>query len=315
MAITPGSAPVRGGTEVTIKGQNFAEGARVMFGGSPAVTARFVDGQTITAVAPAHLPGPTSVYVVMTRAVSSGAFPFSYEGQASDAFEPVLLPIFTPPVQGAFGSNFATDFFAFNLSQRKLDVYGLRSFFCRGFIILPPPFDPRDSPLSIEPRSRASCADRDGKPGRLLWLPAGTSDAFAANLRVFEVSTLPATAGVEIPIVRMHDFRTGTIALLDVPIDIGGFRPLVRIYSLEPEPLTVAVSYFRTTVAVELRPGTDIFDPAYGTIGAFQEPVLVDPPPRAVDILIESTDPTRHIWAFATATNDRTQLITTIAPN
>jgi hypothetical protein len=319
-SITPNTSPVGGGIHVTIKGDGFTAPPHVFFASTPAASARLIDAQTLDVVTPAHLPGTFYVAVDQTDGNTFLLDAFTFSGDPSDAFESVLLPIFTQPAHGAFGSEFITDFHAFNLSREQtLSVYGLASqMSCSGIVILPPPFDSRDMPFPVAPRSNLVCFARTGNPGRLLWMPAGTADLLAVNLSVVDVSRSLMTAGVEIPVVRMRNFRTGTIALLGVPRSgtVSGFRQQLRIYSLEPEPLTVNVTYLSTTVPVQLKGGSDIFDPAYASFSDFLPPPnIIDEVPPTMDIFIESADPTRHIWAFATATNNDTQLITTISSN
>ncbi|HEX7420416.1 MAG TPA: IPT/TIG domain-containing protein, partial [Thermoanaerobaculia bacterium] len=325
-SVTPNTSPAAGGIHVTIKGDGFATciicsppiHPEVFFGST---LSNSVDGdmQTLDVVAPPHLPGTVDITVHQgDDATATGAFTFT--GNASDAFETILLPIYSPPVHGAFGSEFVTDFQAFNLSRdQALFVYGLTSSLsCSPLLTVPPGLDARAMPLVIAPRNNLRpCSDRSGNPGRLLWLPAGTADFFAANLRVADVSRSLKSAGVEIPIVRTRDFRTGTIALLGLPLStVGtGFRQQLRIYSLEPEPLTVNVTYLLMTVPVQLSRGADVFDPAYASLSEFFSSPIIDPPPTKMDILIESTDPARHIWAFATVTNNETQEITIVSPN
>ena len=320
-SVTPNTSPVAGGIHVTIRGNGFSlciicsppVPPRVSFGLTPAASVSLIDTQTLDVVTPAHLPGTFSVTVGEFDGMATATDAFTFSGDPTEAFERILLPIYLPPVQGAFGSDFVTDFRAFNLSgDQTLSVFGLGApMFCYGVIFEPPPFDPLEEPLSIARRDTLECVDRIGDPGRLLWVPAAMADSFAANLRVTDVSRSSKTAGVEIPLARSRDFHTA-IALLGVPIDNQGtgFRALLRIYSLEPEPLAVSVTYLGKTVSVQLRPGTDIFDPAYGTFSEFAGAQRA-----TMDILIESTDPARHIWAFATVTNNETQEITIVSPN
>lgn len=233
-SVTPDMSPVAGGIHVIVKGDGFATcpicnppvPPSVFFGSMPASSVRLVDAQALDVVTPAHLPDTIVVSVSQFdgRANASGNFTFS--GEPSTAFEAVLLPIFTPPLRGAFGSEFVTDFRAFNLSRdQSLAVYGLGlPMFCSGVIILPPPFDPLDEPIAVAPRDQLFCLARTGNPGRLLWTTSAAAESLAVNLRVVDVSRPYRTAGVEIPVVRMRDFRTDTIALLNVPIDSARFK-------------------------------------------------------------------------------------------
>jgi hypothetical protein len=76
-AISPATGPPAGGTVVTIKGRNFAQGAAVTFGGTAAATT-FVDSFTLTAVAPKGTDG-ASVAVSVTSGGQSATSPTSFE--------------------------------------------------------------------------------------------------------------------------------------------------------------------------------------------------------------------------------------------
>ena len=325
-SVTPPSSPVSGQTEVTIRGSNFSNicppgfpcttrEPQAFFGGTSALSTRLVDANTIIAVAPPHLPGASFITVSQPNGASS--IRFSYEGDPSEAFDPILVPLLTPPVNGAFGSRFVPEFQILNTGTRQVQAYGLKTFFCTGFVSLPVPADPREDPLILTPRSEPQCVDRTRNPGRLVWVPKGTSDLIAANLRVFDTSQQSTSFGTEIPIARQRDFRSGTIALLGVPLS-ERFRVMLRIYGLEPESMAVNVTLFNGTTAVQLRPGNDLFDPAYGAFSEFPYPVPgLSVLASSTNVFIEPApeDVSRHIWAFITVTNNETQQITTIAPH
>ncbi|TNF24624.1 MAG: hypothetical protein EP329_24575 [Deltaproteobacteria bacterium] len=61
--IFPARGPTTGGTRVSLDGANYADGARVFFLPSPAVVEANV-GSRVIAVAPAHNPGPSQVWLV-----------------------------------------------------------------------------------------------------------------------------------------------------------------------------------------------------------------------------------------------------------
>lgn len=81
-SIEPGSGPSEGGTAVTITGSGFASGAVVTFGGRPATGVDVVDGDTITAQAPARSDnGALVVPVVVTNTdgqSSNGTVSYTY---------------------------------------------------------------------------------------------------------------------------------------------------------------------------------------------------------------------------------------------
>jgi Tol biopolymer transport system component len=83
VSISPNGGPTRGGTPVTIKGENFAPGATVTIGGNNATNVKVVDAQTITAKTP---PGAAdSADVTVTN-------PDDYSDTLEDGFIYVELP-------------------------------------------------------------------------------------------------------------------------------------------------------------------------------------------------------------------------------
>ncbi|MFO7152183.1 MAG: IPT/TIG domain-containing protein, partial [Bacillota bacterium] len=62
--VEPAEGPVDGGTEITISGEYFSQGARVFIGGKAAEDVRVVDDKTIKAKTPAHTAGYKDVTVI-----------------------------------------------------------------------------------------------------------------------------------------------------------------------------------------------------------------------------------------------------------
>lgn len=79
-AISPSAASVSGGERVTISGQRLASALRVDFGSAPAQSFTVNSSQSITAVVPAHAPGPVCVRITTIEGVSpTGGCPnFTY---------------------------------------------------------------------------------------------------------------------------------------------------------------------------------------------------------------------------------------------
>jgi hypothetical protein len=63
-SISPAEGPAVGGTDVLIRGTNFAQGAQVLFGGTAAGSVIVIDNTTIFATAPPRAPGTVSVQVI-----------------------------------------------------------------------------------------------------------------------------------------------------------------------------------------------------------------------------------------------------------
>ena len=115
-SVTPNSSTVNGGIHITIKGSGFATcpicsppvPPNVSFGLTPATAVMLLDGQTLDVVVPPHFPGLVDVFVLQYDGTAVLRDAFTFTGQTSDAFETILLPIYSPPVHGAFGSEFHT---------------------------------------------------------------------------------------------------------------------------------------------------------------------------------------------------------------
>lgn len=76
--VTPAAGPAAGGTAVTITGTNFASGATVNFGGTPATNVTVSNSTTITATTPAGTPGAVTVSVTVNSLTGSLATGFTY---------------------------------------------------------------------------------------------------------------------------------------------------------------------------------------------------------------------------------------------
>jgi len=321
-SVSPPSGPVTGGTTVTIRGSGFAEctvigcfPVAVAFGPVPAASVTLVDSSTIQAVTPPSFPGTIDVGVSTSSGATRLQNAFTYIGEVTDAFERILLPIFTPPVSGAFGSQFYTFFSIWNTAGASIPVFAFAPFGC-SFITTCPPPPPDPSPITLKAREGAPAYlfNFDGDPGRLLFIPKGAFDRVAASLRISDLSRSKESFGTRIPIVPEHDFRNDFLALLDVPMR-SGFRNTLRIYSLDPQSSVHirVIRYDSTKIYSEsditLRDPVDIFHPGYAQLSDFG-----NVPPDSVRIEIESRSGKR-IWAFVSVTNNETQHITVATPH
>lgn len=63
-AVSPPAGPVAGGTPITVTGEGFMPGSKLLVGGRLAVKARVVDGGTIVGLTPGGPTGPADIYVV-----------------------------------------------------------------------------------------------------------------------------------------------------------------------------------------------------------------------------------------------------------
>ena len=330
-SVTPNSGPPSGGTTVVIRGTGFSNNCifctpplltdpEVFFDGVRAADVFFIDSTTLEVVTPPHIPGSVSVFVTQW----DGSDPdhdtlvngFTYEGETYDAYDPVLFPIFTPPVFGQGGSEFRTTAKFWNKGDQPVTFYGLEI----SCILIDPPVQPQN-PFTLPPRQEQSldlypeCSQTTGK---LFYVPKGER-GLAGSLRVWEVSKQTGNHGVEIPVVRREDFDERSIALVDVPND-PNFRLTLRVYGLNRGAAFVNVTYGQKVVQLPMQFSSNIFEPSYAVYTGFTPPpggptppfmnVLVEVP-RGPDGAVISGTP---IWAFITVTNNETQHITTVTP-
>jgi hypothetical protein len=319
-SISPGQGPVTGGTPVTVRGFGFsATGPFVLtFGGAGAASVRMVDANTITAMTPQHLPGPVTVSLSQPDGSASMNDSFVFTGNATDAFDRLLLPLFVPPIYGAYGSQFVTNLSLWNATLEEMTVYGLEA---------PCSSDPcvpaGDATLPSRPIqiSTFQPTGTPAAPGKFIYVPKGSASYLTAELRVEDVSRQSDTWGTHIPVVADRDMRTSIAALLDIPTD-SRFRNMLRVYG--DQEGTVQVRIVQTTppigvvsvVSLPLTPGATMFDPSYASFSAFPLPPITTGPARPkLRVEIEPVTYLLHAWAFVSVTNNETQQITVIAPH
>jgi hypothetical protein len=328
-SVTPNTGPMAGGTTVVIRGAEFSEGcvicspplpgSAILFDAAPATDVFFIDSTTLEVITPPHVPGSVSVTLLQpdgSQFILEHAF--TYEGDVYDAYDPILFPIFSPPVFGQGGSEFRTSAKFWNRGHQPVTFYG----YDLSCLLVDPPAAPLN-PFTLQPRQEQAldlfpaCSQTNGK---LFYVPKGER-GLAGSLRVWEVSKQSSNHGVEIPVVRPEDFDERSIALVDVPND-PHFRLTLRVYALNRGPAFVNVTYGGKSEQLPLQFSDDIYQPGYAVYTGFTPPpggqvptppfmnVLVEVPPGPGGAVIPGTP----IWAFITVTNNETQHITTVTP-
>lgn len=311
--ITPASGPTGGGTTVTITGEFGNWPYQVLFGDAPARSTTRVNQTTLVAVTPDHLPGPSAVRILEGDVFLDTALTFTFEGTPTFAYEGLLLPVFSPPVSGAFGSRFVTDFEMASKTDDPVSVFGLAEN-CVVLCIGLPSFS--DTPVLAQPVGATGnpAVEYNGTPGRFIYVRRDETPNLAINLRVYDESVAATNFGTEMPVPRFSDFDARRIVLLGVPTD-DRFRNLLRIYGFGPSQVTVTVEG-QLPVAVFLPAPPDIFTPAYATFSQF--PVGVGEVAVTIDAMRGPSGPSPviefPIWGFITVTNNELQTITTITP-
>ena len=272
------------------------------------------------------------VSLLMITAVTPALF-----AQDPVVTEKVLLPLhLRQPVEGAFGSLFATRFSILNESGRPVLITGYDPL-C---MTLCPPSDPVLTPAGItfvNPPLANWVNPSDGVHGYFLGVDSEVASQVRFNLRVQDLSRQSETWGTEIPVVRESEALTGSSSLINVAVG-PGFRQTLRIYDFDSAlDASVMVRFY----AVESTNRTPIRDqhsvmpdrlllelpvalrtadsgqgrtahPGYADLldfGSRPELAGLD----AVTIEITPFGEMRY-WAFASVTNNETQHITVVTP-
>lgn len=299
-SIEPASGSIRGGEMVIIHG-NFPLGQtyEVYF---DTIRVRSIgltdDGDALVVNTPVHVPGRSKVTLKVNGTTVDPGLTYEFTGYLSVAFERVLLPVFTPPIAGAFGSEFRTELDVVNTAAEPVSIFGLTP--CCGGA-----GNPR-VPLMLPGRAALPVLVSNGAPGRFVLVPREEVDRLTANLRAYDTSRSAENFGTEVPLARMNrDFTSQPFALLGVPLD-ARFRKTLRIYAEDPNLVTIrGLGPVRT---VMLAGNTDMFTPAYAEISDFPSGTGL------TDVIIEPGRAGAGVWAFITVTNNETQHITTITP-
>jgi len=229
----------------------------------------------------------------------------------------MLIPVLTPPVSGAFGSRFVTELRLFNRSVLETALIRGLTRSCTGVCPAVVPDPERDS-IEIAPQNAIAPLDvvYNGTPGRFVWIPKEQADRLWLNLRVHDESRSTENFGTELPLVHDRElFRNEPIIFLDVPSTMD-FRATLRIYAESAMTVILEITNgtdFTRRREVTLEPSRSRFDPAYVQIGDL--PTDIGP----LRIRITPPEPGQPgfytpMWAFISATNNHTQLITTIRP-
>ena len=341
--IDPAFGPGSGGTEVTVTIDDIpfcsdpVPPATLFFGGVEATNIREdQDANTITGTTPAHAPGLVDV-TVRTCGGPTVTIPsvFTYTTGSENpnpAYEKVLFPILFFG-RGAQGSQWETRITLYNSGQTTLTAAN-KVF--EG--------DPRcpavcgcDAGSEITPGETARvCGGGFMNPaGLIYYAPKTGADDLHYHSRVYDTSRSTLNRGTEVPAVREREFRRDEIVLPDVPLDTN-FRLALRVYN----PDQMDRSLVRLQILDPTQPGalgteriielsypivTPLPDP-YPNRPAFAfvdlDPILRSAIPEAdfgttyrnVHLKLTPVTEGMRIWAFVSATNNATQVITTITP-
>ena len=223
-------------------------------------------------------------------------------------FERILLPIAFPgEIEGAFGTRWRSEVLLFHDGST------------------PAEYCPQDCP--INPRGFVNInPPRSGtlpSLGAFIYVTQPENMRFTALLH--DSSRADDNAGTEMPVVRERDYAE-RIVLPRVPMR-GDFRVTLRIYGQSEAPQDVRVRMYRldrldpfvdTNVHLEgIVTAVPNLYPGYPSFAILPDLVHTYPVLEAaasVRVEIDSTTQGAKIWAFASITNNHTQVVTTVTP-
>jgi IPT/TIG domain-containing protein len=330
--IQPTFGPSSGGTEVTITGTNLLSKvqcivpcpALVTFG-SITVPVKSEADTRLVVDTPPHDPGLVDVTIAV-----SGETPlrianaFTFTSDHDDTYEQVLLPVYVDgTINGAFGSAWKTDFWLRNDSQ---DAVQLAPWPCPPGLACPPVYPltkflaSGESIHNLDPFFKAP----NGNPSRLLYV---SNPNVSMNLRFADISRSTLNAGTDLPLIRENAMRTSASQLFNVPLT-SDFRVLLRVYEMaytsagftvrlyDQANLTAGASPVHVLTLNATTSQTNDFrtEAAYAEFDITGLLVLEQVWPAAVRIEIVPDRPGSRYWAFASITNNTTQLVTLSTP-
>ena len=263
------------------------------------------------------------------RLLALALFAFSAFGLTPPPYQRVLVPLHVPAIDGANGSRWTTELWVVNASSEAAPVAAVPCIVASNLI--------HCEPVVTVPPNRTVAIPALGtadKPGVLLHIPTPSASQMSFTLTARDLSKQSESWGVEVPVVRMHDFFTGPIHLTAIPFT-SEYRLTLRIYALLENRETVqyrvklygigptedellreeTIALHRPPPPPPNRTGAEISQRTLTGIFA-----LDAPRPSRVRISIEPvTDPLAFVepipyWAFATVTNNTTQQVTTVIP-
>jgi hypothetical protein len=286
------------------------------------------DRTRIAVLTPPHAPGevPIRIEVAQYSVTATERFTFTdaTTGPYVGNFDAVLVPVAVggAPLPGAYGSVWVSELWATNTGDRRVELftsYPACTTDCAGKPY--PAIEPGQSLKLAVPADNVNAA-------YLLWVQRGGAEHVTFSLRIRDTSRFDDNHGTEIPLPRVHDFkRKGT--LVNVPIDSRA-RTTLRVYSdsghvptvtvrVEVTSLTgpevLASKLLELTEPVQDPPLARMMHAQFGTLGELRTE-FPNLPEGIYRITVTPTDPVfiHTVYPLVSVTNNRTQLVTAIAP-
>lgn len=304
----PRTGSPRGGTPVKITGPFGSWPYYLVFGSfDRSVETVRLDDTTIVAFTP---PGTGTVPVyVYEDDMGIAELEFTYLTEQEDELERVLVPLLTPPIAGAHGSEFRTELRAYNRSFRDVTIEGVGA---NCPVLCPAPIIQLQGHSELPPEE----VSYNGTPGSFAYVPRENVNDLWLHLRVFDTSRSADNYGTTIPVVRERDmFVNRLLVFAGIPSE-PRFRNTLRIYGVKDAEVEVVIDHGGEAKLrqVALTGADGLYRPAYAQIGDLPTgdgpmTITIFPPGRP-----EVKGFGTPLWAFVSVTNNESQLITVVTP-
>lgn len=327
--VLPALSVSSGGAEVEIVGVDLLTDVQCILPcpttvsfGNVTVPLKAESDTRLLVIAPAHPPGIVNLVVNMAGKVVE-PIPFTFTADEDDAYSVGLVPVHVDGVlHGAFGAQWKTDLWMRNNGLTDVEI---APWPCGGVCTADFPhktaLPPGRSLRNLPPLDSAA----DGNPSRLVYIPRDAAHNVSFSLRFADVSRASLDGGVELPVIREQELLGDTAQLFNVPMG-RSFRVMLRLYEL---------SYASSRFLVKVYPQSEsdeasvhqmeltangaqsvLFRPKAGYAQFDITSLLGEPKawPETARIEVTPLTPGSHFWAFASITNNDTQIVTLVSP-
>lgn len=236
-----------------------------------------------------------------------------------DDWERLLVPITATRIPGANGSLWKTDV---TMLFRSDTVPVIEPNPCNTPILCLFPPMPVRVPFDLHEHGVIGFTPSGGQ---FIHIAADEVDKVAINGRFYDESRLTETAGTELPIVRMRDFRTSTVALIGIPVapqyrhtlrvyegDSRNTHVAIRVYADDETAPRLATTRALTRAVEQTEPTFTPYYPGYAELALGQ--LLALDGIETLRVELEPLEAGTRIWGFVSITNNDTHHVTLVSP-
>lgn len=328
--VLPAVSVSSGGAEVTILGSDFVTDVQCLLPcpttvtfGNVTVPLKSESDSRLLVIAPAHPPGTVNLVLNVAGKVIE-PIPFTFTADADDAYAVGLVPVHVEGIlHGAFGAQWKTDLWMRNSGLTDIEIapWTCGTQVCPAVFPLRTYLGPGRSLRNLPPLDSAA----DGNPSRLVYIPRNVAANVSFSLRFADVSRAALDGGVELPVIREQELLGDTAQLFNVPLG-RSFRVMLRVYELSYGSSRFLVKVYPQSESdeasvhqLELTATSNESGPfrskaaytQFDITGLLSESKAW---PETARIEVTPLTPGSNFWAFASITNNDTQIVTLVTP-